>query len=227
PDGNIDFFGRCDDQVKIRGFRIELGEIENKLLTDINVKEAVVIDREKSDAEKYLCAYLVMEQGCKMDTAGIKKNLHDGLPGYMVPSHFVEMERLPLTTNGKIDRKSLSAPMEDTDTLPYFSDEMLRKVRPVVQRKPVGEDILEEEEQKTIILSQWEKRKILYDFNDTRRAYDREKTVAQLFQEQVKRTPHHTALFFKEERLTYGELNEKADALAHTMRAEGAGAGEI
>ncbi|NOQ28295.1 MAG: amino acid adenylation domain-containing protein [Bacteroidales bacterium] len=107
PDGNIEFLGRIDHQVKIRGFRIELGEIENTLLKYENIKESVVLAREEN-GDKYLCAYVVCTEELNHDE--LRAYLSSQIPDYMVPSHYVEMESLPLTTNGKIDRKVLPSP---------------------------------------------------------------------------------------------------------------------
>ncbi|WP_243735363.1 condensation domain-containing protein, partial [Paenibacillus turpanensis] len=107
-DGNVDFIGRIDNQAKIRGYRIETGEIEAKLLSVGGVKEAVVVVREDQEGQKALCAYYTAEEG--LMAADLKRAIASELPGYMIPSYFVELERLPLTPNGKIDRKALPAP---------------------------------------------------------------------------------------------------------------------
>ncbi|KAE8559798.1 non-ribosomal peptide synthetase [Paenibacillus polymyxa] len=107
-DGNVDFIGRIDNQVKIRGYRIETGEVEAKLLSVGGVTEAVVIVREDQEGQKALCAYYTAEEG--LTAADLKRAIASELPGYMIPSYFVELERLPLTPNGKIDRKALPAP---------------------------------------------------------------------------------------------------------------------
>ncbi|MGS5021838.1 non-ribosomal peptide synthase/polyketide synthase [Paenibacillus sp. JJ1683] len=107
-DGNVDFIGRIDNQVKIRGYRIETGEVEAKLLSVGGVKEAVVVVREDQEGQKALCAYYTAEEG--LTAADLKRAIASELPGYMIPSYFVELERLPLTPNGKIDRKALPAP---------------------------------------------------------------------------------------------------------------------
>ena len=104
-DGNIEFLGRIDHQVKIRGFRVELGEIESKLLKRPGVQEAVVIDRENREGKKYLCAYFV---ACEtIDASELRDKLAASLPGYMIPSHFIRVEKIPLTSIGKIDRRAL------------------------------------------------------------------------------------------------------------------------
>ncbi|NOU89221.1 amino acid adenylation domain-containing protein [Paenibacillus sp. LMG 31460] len=108
PDGNLEYIGRVDHQVKIRGYRIELGEIEAILLKQAGIKEAVVIDRTDSHTQKYLCAYFVSDE--IMPASELKESLSKELPGYMVPSYFVQMDQLPLTPNGKINRKVLPEP---------------------------------------------------------------------------------------------------------------------
>ncbi|AOM39757.1 non-ribosomal peptide synthetase [Xenorhabdus hominickii] len=108
PDGNIDYLGRNDFQVKIRGFRIELGEIENALAAHPQVKQAVVIDREHS-GHKVLAAYLVSE-GALSDEI-LLEHLSDRLPDYMLPASFTFMEAIPLTLNGKVNRRALPEPV--------------------------------------------------------------------------------------------------------------------
>ncbi|HDP4817542.1 TPA: AMP-binding protein, partial [Pseudomonas aeruginosa] len=110
PDGNIEFLGRIDHQVKIRGFRIELGEIESHLLKLDGIKESIVIDKGEG-ANKYLCAYYVAEK--EYDIGVLKETLKRSLPDYMVPMYFVRLEKMPLTSNGKVDRKALLR-IEDT-----------------------------------------------------------------------------------------------------------------
>ena len=105
-DGTIEFLGRIDQQVKIRGFRVELGEIENRLLEHEKIEQAVVLVRQDDDGEKYLCAYVKGDGRAEE----LRNHLQKSLPGYMVPSYFVRLERLPLTANGKIDRRALPGP---------------------------------------------------------------------------------------------------------------------
>jgi amino acid adenylation domain-containing protein len=116
---NIEFLGRIDHQVKIRGFRIELGEIENQLLKHNEIKEVVVCSEEDSgvtpteSGDKYLCAYIV---GSRVDAAELSEYLSQSLPDYMIPMYFMEITHIPLTLNGKVDRKSLPAPGLSTKT---------------------------------------------------------------------------------------------------------------
>ena len=113
-DGNIEYVGRIDHQVKIRGYRIELGEIEGQLLKHEEIKEAVVVDKEDEERNKYLAAYIVCDSNIVVSQ--LREYLSKKLPGYMVPSYFIQMERLPLTSNGKIDRKKLPEPGQDINT---------------------------------------------------------------------------------------------------------------
>ncbi len=105
PDGNIEYLGRIDQQVKIRGFRIELGEIEATIRKSDTVKDVAVVLKEKLDNEKYICAYVVTKKGD--DASGLKSELRKTLPEYMIPAKIVQLNELPLTINGKLDRRRL------------------------------------------------------------------------------------------------------------------------
>ena len=117
PNGDIEFLGRLDHQVKIRGFRIELGEIEAALRQHPAVNEAVVVDREDSPGDKRLVAYVVPAGGATAMTSELRSFLRERLPGYMVPSAFVTLETMPLTPNGKVNRRALPTP-EKSDLAP-------------------------------------------------------------------------------------------------------------
>ncbi|WP_432409136.1 non-ribosomal peptide synthetase [Wukongibacter sp. M2B1] len=106
PDGNIEFLGRMDHQIKIRGIRIELGEIESKLLQYPKVKEAVVMIKGNTEENKSLYGYIVGDEEISSDE--LKGYLKKNLPDYMVPTHFIQLEKMPLMVNGKIDRKALA-----------------------------------------------------------------------------------------------------------------------
>lgn len=112
PDSNIEFVGRMDYQVKVRGFRIEAGEIEAGLLTHSAVKQTVVIVREDNPDDKRLVAYIVENANTKLKgrESELRSFLMEKLPDYMVPSVFVILDSLPLTNNGKVDRKALPMP---------------------------------------------------------------------------------------------------------------------
>ncbi|KST70378.1 non-ribosomal peptide synthetase [Mastigocoleus testarum] len=107
-DGNFEYFGRIDRQVKIRGIRIEVTEIENYLRFHQSVGNVAVVDREDSNGNKYLCAYVVLNQEIELDS--LRSFLSQYLPQSMMPSMFIALESLPRTMSGKVDRKALPAP---------------------------------------------------------------------------------------------------------------------
>lgn len=134
PNGNIEYLGRLDNQVKIRGFRVELGEIEAVLTQHPQVQEAIVTAQEDAQGNKRLVAYLVSIQNSAVleqsfadgyKIQNFKDFLQETLPDYMIPAVFVTIEALPLTANGKVDRKALPSPdFSNRDPLtshPYVS----------------------------------------------------------------------------------------------------------
>ena len=121
-DGTLEVLGRTDFQVKLRGFRIELGEIESRLTDLPAITQSVVILREDQPGDQRLVAYSITPEGVQLDADELREHLQAGLPDYMVPSAFVQLERFPLTPNGKIDRKALPAPdWADVATTEYVA----------------------------------------------------------------------------------------------------------
>jgi acyl carrier protein len=113
PNGELEYLGRIDNQVKIRGFRIELGEIEALLASHPQIWETVVLVWDDTAGDKRLVAYIVPQPEITIIIDEIRQFLKAKLPDYMVPNAFVILEALPLTTNGKIDRRALPPPNLD------------------------------------------------------------------------------------------------------------------
>ncbi len=139
PNGDIEFLGRIDNQVKIRGFRLELGEIEAALIQHPGLREVVVIDRQDRPGDKRLVAYQVTKQSANSPTAQeLRAFLRSKLPDYMIPSAFVTVDNLPLTLNGKVDRRALPIPeyqRQDTNNEPVAPrDDIEIKLTAIWQR---------------------------------------------------------------------------------------------
>jgi natural product biosynthesis luciferase-like monooxygenase protein/amino acid adenylation domain-containing protein/non-ribosomal peptide synthase protein (TIGR01720 family) len=105
--GEMEYYGRNDDQVKIRGYRIELGEIENVLLLHPSVRSITVLAKENKDREKDLVAYIVADE--KLNASELRTYLNGKIPVYMLPAYFVQLDQLPLTSNGKVNKEALLA----------------------------------------------------------------------------------------------------------------------
>ncbi len=131
-DGNIEFLGRVDDQVKIRGFRIELGEIEQVLKQYRGIKHAVVVAKEDKENDKRLIGYVVPDG--EFNKEGIISFLQSKLPAYMVPRLFIELNKIPLTSNGKLDKRALP----DPDLLPGYGRKKNREPQTDVQKLIAG-----------------------------------------------------------------------------------------
>ncbi len=117
PDGNVEYLGRIDHQIKLRGFRIELGEIEALLSECPEVRDAAVIVREDVPGNKHLVAYLVPVAGKKLEVDELRSRLKQKVPEFMVPSRFVVLEKFPMTTSGKVNRRALAA-LDQEDLAP-------------------------------------------------------------------------------------------------------------
>jgi amino acid adenylation domain-containing protein len=143
-DGNIEFLGRADFQVKIRGFRVELGEIESVLEKHHGVAEAVVVAHE-TDGSKRLAAYIIATRS-KPTARELGKYLKERLPEYMVPADFVFLDAMPLTPNGKVDRRALprpeARPAESREDFVAprneFETIMTRQWEQVLGKRPIG-----------------------------------------------------------------------------------------
>ncbi|WP_440115895.1 amino acid adenylation domain-containing protein [Paenibacillus sp. QZ-Y1] len=138
-DGAIDYIGRIDHQVKIRGHRIELGEIEHQLIQLKGVREAAVIAQADQRGHSALYAYIVA--GTELDMSAVRTSIEASLPSFMIPAQFIRLDVLPMTANGKLDRKALPAP-ELTNTDNYALPET--KVERILVS--VWKDVLDREE---------------------------------------------------------------------------------
>jgi len=131
PDGDLEYLGRIDTQVKIRGFRIELGEIEAVLSRRPALSQVAVVVREDTPGNPQLAAYCVAAEKHAIDAAELRAALKAELPDYMIPTYFVPLATLPLTSNGKVDRKALPAP---DGARPDFGREFVPPAGPVQER---------------------------------------------------------------------------------------------
>ena len=147
PDGNIEFLGRVDHQLKVRGYRIEAGEIEQAIMEHDAIQAAVVIGYNKGGQATELVAYLVPAPNAVIPAIeALRNDLAQLLPAYMVPAYFVELDSLPLTSNGKVDRKALPIPQtaEFTSSVTYVAPRNQREAtlvdiwENILQRKGIG-----------------------------------------------------------------------------------------
>jgi amino acid adenylation domain-containing protein len=114
PDGTLQFLGRIDDQVKVAGVRVELGEIQATLAAHPGVRQAAVITWDAAPGQRQLAAYLTVNPAAPPERAELRQHLARHLPAYMIPSHFMILDALPLNASGKLDRSALPAPGLET-----------------------------------------------------------------------------------------------------------------
>src|SRR5690606_20172777 len=119
PNAELDYIGRNDHQVKLRGFRIELGEIENCIASMPGVEEAVLKLHNAKNGEQLLIAYITGNDQVKLESSQLKIAVTSSLPPHMVPSRFIFLKQMPLTSNGKIDRKGLPEPDDMDESSAY------------------------------------------------------------------------------------------------------------
>ncbi|KAA2301089.1 amino acid adenylation domain-containing protein, partial [Clostridioides difficile] len=131
PDGNIIYIGRADNQVKLRGFRIELGEIEIAIREIDFVKQAIVHVKKDINGNDALCTYIVSDHD--FSERNIKKQLFNKIPAYMVPSYYMKIEKIPLTSNGKVDYKKLPDIPENLVENIMFRNETERQFVQIVE----------------------------------------------------------------------------------------------
>ncbi len=140
PNGELEFLGRTDDQIKINGIRVEPGEIEAAMLLLPEIAAAAVTLYEDAASARRLAAYLVPSHGAMPETANVRAALERQLPRYMVPSSFVWLDAMPMTPNGKLDRKALPAPPREEIGFPAHHPPATRLERELVG---IWEDVLQ------------------------------------------------------------------------------------
>ncbi|MFB1481437.1 amino acid adenylation domain-containing protein [Corallococcus sp. RDP092CA] len=313
-DGTLEFVGRADAQVKVRGFRIELGEVEAALAKLPPVRDAVVVAREDGPGGKRLVGYVVLRDGAAAPHSELRAALKDALPEYMVPSAVVVLPALPLTTNGKVDRKALPAPdLAGSDPREYVAprtpteqrlaglwqellgvarvgandhffdlgghsllatqalsrirqaftvelplrrlfesptleavarlidDALAGKGQPApaptrpreARARPVPlvplEDVAREWEARAAVqprdtvavLTDELRQRVLVEWNATKADYPRDSTLPDVFAQVVARFPEKVAVEFEDSRLTYRQLDARANQLAWHLRSLG------
>ncbi len=145
PDGQIAFGGRVDEQVKIRGYRVEPSEIATVLGQHVAVRSSVVVAREDEPGEKELVAYVVLAAGAKLNAGELRDHLRKRLPDYMVPAEFIAIASVPVTANGKLDRKALPAPNGSRPHAEHYveprtpvEEELVKILAPLLKVQRVG-----------------------------------------------------------------------------------------
>ncbi len=215
-DGAIQFVGRKDSQVKIRGNRVDLREVESHLQKYNGIKEAVVTLKEYEQSEKYIVAYFVAERG--VDISALRNYISNHLPDYMVPSHFIRIEKIPLSPNGKLDRKALPEPEVDR-IINHFKDLLKGNYFSGRGNLHVSNVELNTLEDKYI-------KELLFD-TKIDKSKPGLKTIHQIFEEMAAKFPQNLAVVYEDilssgtQAITYGELNERANRFACILRSKG------
>ncbi len=218
-DGNILFSGRKDNQLSIRGYRIELREIENQILKHPEISNAVVVPIEKDD-EKWICAYVVSD--IPNIENKLKEDLKASLPDYMIPSFVLKIKEIPVNSNGKLSIKSLPNPFDNfAGTIHYINNVALELVKENTHKLNIIKKNNSLLHTKSNEVSKDERDKLLFEFNNTFHEIDNQKHLIELYEEQVERTPDRIALVFKDENITYRQLNGYANSLAFKLRDNG------
>lgn len=204
-DGTIEFFGRKDHQVKIHGFRIELGEIEVAILSCPEIKNVVVNPFEVNGTTE-LCAYYVCQS--LITIVEIKNKIRELIPAYMVPAYYMQLEDLPINSNGKIDRKKLSNPLQ----YGYL------KVLPLGDEVDTNSEIdnvhdnYNKEDEKTALL------KILDKFDESPINFETfNESIYDLVSKQIKNKPDSIAVVCNNTYITYKELGVLIDCIANNL----------
>lgn len=215
PDGSVEFSGRNDQQVKLRGYRIELGEIEAALQQHTAVEAAVVSVHENGIREKFLVAYLVLDQASSPSNTEWRGFLSRKLPDYMIPSVFVTLDTLPITPNGKIDRHALPAPnlthshLQPDDTSPtnLIVEDSDKPIHLHSLRTPQSARLLPDPE---IVLPTPEYL-----------------MVSSMVLSQADQLPNQPAITQDNHIWTYNQLSESACKLARVLQSKGLKKGEV
>jgi amino acid adenylation domain-containing protein len=140
-DGHLEYLGRGDDQVKVRGFRVELGEVETVLTMQPGVQQAAVVAVDGTGGITGLAAFLVMREGVVWDDPQARARLREHLPEYMVPARFIAVDRLPLSPNGKVDRRALARRAEQ-ETAPLRREPLAPRNETEAVLVAIWEDVL-------------------------------------------------------------------------------------
>ena len=240
PDGNIIYINRRDWMIKINGQRVEPGEIEAEIRRTSGIKDAVVRDFIDSAGQTFLAAYYTAESEIVEDI--IRFALSEKLPGYMIPAYFTRLEKFPVNANGKLDRGALPKPDIDRRRAEYippenerqrhiceafaekFAAETIKRMAQVYTRIVAG--LCEGGKLKDIRLVSDGDIAEMETFNATEADYPVTDIVS-MFRAQAAKTPDRTAVIFKDETLTYAQVDDISERIAGKIRSLGIGKGDV